>query len=133
MSRTPERALGRQAQSVMIAMVLLAAHCRSVGTERKERALATHDRIEAEVLSVEESRESLIYLRVSIRLINPGSRPTKLKKYFLTWTGGRKEVVPDDVSLSGGESRVVRVRVTGADGDLGSLLRESARVETAVE
>lgn len=95
--------------------------------------MTVQDQIDTEVLGVEFSKESIIYLRVKIRFTNPGPRPVKMKEYILTWTEGRKVVVPDDPVLGAGASRVSQVRVTGEDGKLDALTRDTARVEAVLK
>ena len=89
--------------------------------------------VTGEVLSVDPSLESAVYLRLELRFTNRGEGPAKLREYIVTWPGGRKAVVPNQPSLHQGESRITHVKVTGADGNLDSLTVESARVEAVLE
>jgi hypothetical protein len=82
----------------------------------------------ATIVSMEDSRESVMYRVVEIRFSNPGGAPRRLKKYVLTWTGGRKEASSEPANLAAGESCVRHLRVWSSDGDLSSLSSSTAHV-----
>src|SRR5262245_51564940 len=83
----------------------------------------------ATITGVLGSAEATAYMKVTAVFKNPSSRPCKLRRYTLVWSGGQKEIKLDDFSVPAGESRERTVRVHPEDGDLKTLTMQSARVE----
>src|SRR5262245_58775883 len=94
-------------------------------------ATATSDDMppSATITGVLGSAEATAYMKVTAVFKNPSSRPCKLRRYTLVWSGGQKEIKLDDFSVPAGESRERTVRVHPEDGDLKTLTMQSARVE----
>ena len=87
----------------------------------------------ARVVAVEPSKESAPYARAKIELSNPGPMPCRFVSYTLSWGASTKEIKLEDVSIPAGQTRERWIKVHPADGDLGALKVESARVEATTE
>jgi hypothetical protein len=88
----------------------------------KGGGLSNGRQLSAEVREAVLSRESAMYVILTLQFHNRGDRTVHIRCYRITWSGGHFESSPKDLEVPGSSTREWIVRVTPASGDLDSLL-----------
>jgi len=87
--------------------------------------------VEMELSRVAPSAESVYYVLASIAVHNRLSRAAVVRRYQITWPGGRFEAQPRQLTVPPQSTRPWRARIDPSCGDLRALLDRpsGARIE----
>lgn len=115
--------------TTILVAALLVAHSGCSRSHRKGEATKTELRqVQATIVSVEPSLESVPYQAVTLRISNHGRGPQIVSGYVISWPGGVLRVDGLAVGVAAAADVVRTVRVSPASGILENLTADTARI-----